>query len=151
MAFYTTNFDLFLDRKGIGAALDKKERTVLNRAGGFSKVTMSRGMRRKKGPGPAGGYPNAHSGELRKLIYYNYNQNEGGVIIGPLGFSSQPKWLPAGIATVPQLINEGGTATRQVSGKQRRRVYPPRPFVDLTLPVAAKKLADLYEEVPLRR
>ena len=148
--FFTATFDGFIDRKGIGDALDKKERRVLARAGGYSRSTMRRGMRRRRGAGQEGGFPNAHSGELRDLIYFNYDPKEGSVSIGPLRFRNQPSWLPSGVETVPQLINEGGIVRRKIAGKLRTRRYRKRPFVELTRQKAAPKLVEIYKQTPLR-
>lgn len=141
----------FIDRKGIGDALDKKERTVLARAGGYARTTMSRGMRRKKGSAIQGGYPNAHVGDLRKRIFFNYRRDQGDVIVGPEGFGSQPDWLPSGIATVPQLLNEGATVRRVIKNRPVTQVYGAFPFVDLTLTPAAAQLAKLYQTTPLKK
>ncbi len=150
MSFFNAHFDAFIDRRGVGDALDKKERRVMARAGAYAMSIMRNGMRRRKGPGSVGGYPNAHSGELRKLIFFNYDVSQGSVLIGPLRLGSQPKWLPGNIQTVPQLLNEGGTVQRTVHRKQRTFRYKPRPFVDLTLDKAAANLVEIYKNTPLR-
>jgi len=148
---FNATFDGFINRKSVTDALDKKERRVLARAGGTARQIMRRGMRRSKKPGPVGGYPNAHSGELRDKIFFNYNQSHGSVSVGPLRLATQPKWLPSGIETVPQLLNQGGTVRRLVHKKQRTFVYKPRPFVDLTIPAAALALVRIYRNTPLRK
>ena len=148
--FVHATFDGFFDSRKVEDALDRKEKRVMTRAAGYGRQAMRRGMRRRKGPGPEGGYPNAHGGELRNKIFYNYNQSEGAAIIGPIRFATQPNYLPSGIETIPQLLNEGATLYRPFRKKKLRQVYKPRPFVELTLPIASAKWVELYEQTTLR-
>lgn len=146
-----------LDKRKLDTALDKKERRVLFKTGAYGRTTMRRGMRRKKGPGPVGGYPHAHHGGIKEKIAFAVDTEEGSVSIGPIKFNDQPDYLPAGIVTVPQLINEGGVVKRRVGkllkrGGRRlvRLIYRARPFVSLSLAPAVKKFRELYKIIPLR-
>jgi hypothetical protein len=141
-----------IDVVGMGRALEKKDKKVLFKSAAFARTVMKRGMRRSKKVSRAGGYPAAHAGQLRDLIFFDVDVAAGSVGVGPLKFDSGEK--DAGSAgTIPRLINEGGRVSREVGPKGNRRivsmVYKPRPFVELTLPKAAAKMAELYETIPL--
>ncbi len=140
---------LQLDTRKLVKAMDRKERKVLYRSAAYARTTMKRGMRRRKKASGVGDYPSAHSSEIRDTIAFAVNPSSGASIVGPLAFSKQPSWLPSGITTVPQLLNEGGTVRRIVKKKTQIQRYKPRPFVDLTTVVAAKRLAENMKNIPL--
>lgn len=139
-----------LDSKGIAAAMARKEKAVLYKTSAYARTTMSRGMRRRKGPGPIGGYPNAHVGGIRQLIAFAVDEKNGTAVIGPKAFKKQPPWLPSGIKTVPQLLNEGGQVRRKIYGEARTRTYEPRPFVQKTNSPAAERFAENMKNLPLK-
>ena len=149
--FFTTDFKAFIDRPGVFEAVDAKFVKVFGRTGGFGRQVMRRGMRKKKTASPAGGYPSSRSGLLKDSIYFNYDKSTKTLVIGPLRFDRQPDWLPAGIDTVPQLINEGGTYTRSKGSFHQVFNYPARPFVNLTRPKTVDKLKELTASIPLKR
>jgi hypothetical protein len=149
--FLTTSFSAFIDRPGVFAAVDAKFQRVFGRTGGYGRQIMKRGMRKRKTASKGGGYPHSHQGGLRDGIFFNYDKNAKELVIGPLRFGRQPRWLPAGIETVPELINEGGTYTRTLRGVQRVFNYPARPFVLLTKPPTVAKFKELTASIPLKR
>jgi len=138
-----------LDLPKLAKAMDRKERKVLFRTAAYARTTMKRGMRRRKNASAPGGFPSAHAGQLRDMIAFAVDIPSGTAVVGPAAFGQQPSWLPSGISTVPQLLNEGGTVRRMVKGKNRTFKYEPRPFVKLANELAAKRLADNMEKIPL--
>lgn len=150
MALFEAQFRGGLNTKSIAAAMARKEKAVLHKTAAYSRTTMKRGMRKRKGSGPVGGYPNAHEGSLRRLVAFRVDEKRGTAAIGPTAFSTQPPWLPPGVKTVPQLLNEGGTVRRKIFGKSRTRNYEGWPFVGNTTSPAAKRFADNMENLPLK-
>lgn len=150
-AFFYTSFDSFIDRPGVFDAVDAKFQKVFGRTGGFGRQVMKRGMRKRKKPSEPGNYPHSHQGGLRDGIFFNYDKARRELVIGPLRHAWQPPWLPAGIETVPQLINEGGTYTIRDDKKGPQIInYPARPFVKLTQPKTVAKFRELTASIPLK-
>ena len=137
-----------MDLPKLAKSMDRKERKVLFRTAAYARTTMRRGMRRRKKPGPVGGYPSSHAGQLRDLIAFAVDTSAGTAVVGPALFNSNQDGL-SGATTIPQLLNEGGTATKMVNKKQKTYRYKPRPFVRLANEVAAKKFAENMENIPL--
>lgn len=149
--FLHTTFEAFIDRPGVMDAVDAKFQKVFGRTGGFGRMVMKRGMRKRKKPSQPGNYPHAHQGGLRDGIFFNYDKTSRELVIGPLRHARQPAWLPAGIETVPQLINQGGTYTLTDDNKGPQTInYQARPFVKLTRPKTVAKLRELTESIPLK-
>lgn len=159
--FISVTKSIFFDRDRIIRATDQKERKVLALTGGFGRQVMKRGMRRRKSISPPGGYPHAHAGQLRNLIYFGYDLPSGSLVIGPTLFAS--KSGSGSSKTVPELLNEGGAAvrsgTRRLHFRGKTRVvstgsqivrYRPRPFVALSLPPTLAAFRRNMETVPFR-
>lgn len=158
--------DMFFDRVKVLEAMDKKVARVLSSTGAFSRTAMQRGMRYRKKASEPGVYPSARRGNslLRDRILFGFDSGSKSLIVGPSKLDSQDKEVAAAGKTVPELINFGGTITRHAiydplkkevrrirkGQRPRRWVYRPRPFVTLTLPIAAKKLADNMEKFDLK-
>ena len=146
---------IFFDKPGIISRMTRKTRRVLSATGAYARGVMKKGMRYRKATSQPGDYPSAHKGNplLRQLIFFGADIATGSVVIGPILFK------PSGEAkTIPQLINEGGTVVRPrkfvVKGRQPKRIegkatltYQPRPFVELTLPIAAGRLVTNMEKI----
>jgi len=157
---------MFFDRARVLDAMDKKTQRVLGSTGAFAQTAMQRGMRHRKSASQPGDYPSARRGiaMLRDKILFGYDMGTKSLIVGPSKLESQDKEVAASGKTVPELINFGGVVmrrqiydpkTKQIhrirkNQRTRRWVYRPRPFVQLTLPIAAKKLADNMEKFDLK-
>ena len=66
---------------------------------------------------------------------------------------TQDSTVRSGTQKVTRVVKEGGRVTRSVRGPRGTRTvvtqnYRPRPFVNLTAPLAAKALADNMEKMP---
>jgi len=136
------------------SAMDKKERRVLFKTGNFGRGFMKAGMKKtgRRGPSaPAGGFPASRTGALKKTIAFVVDPRSGTVVVGPRKFNAQYSWLPPGITTVPQLLNEGGIVKRQFRNRKRAifMLYKPRPFVALTKVATTKKFLEYMENIPL--
>lgn len=149
----------FFDKHGITEKMDRKTRRVLSSTGAYSRTVMKNGMKSADGPAPPGAYPHSHQGDLKRLIYFGYDDATKSVVVGPTAFRRRENTLDGGL-TVPQLINDGGTVYRQTfvgprrhrrpAGVRLRFSYQARPFVPLTAPIAAKKLAENMEKFDLK-
>jgi hypothetical protein len=160
MSYINVTTKMFFDKPGVVAAMSRKTQRVLSSTGAFTRQTMKRGMRKRKGVSAIGDYPSAHGNSLlRSLIYFGYDDATQSVVIGPTLIRNDSSILSN--VTVPQLINEGGTIQRRVFRRRKNsrlsgyvtetQRYRPRPFVALTTPVAAKKLADNMAKFELKK
>lgn len=160
--FFHVSLDMFFDRAKVIDAMDRKTHRVLSSTGAFGRSVMQRGMRYRKKASTPGDYPSARRGNalLRDGIFFGYNASAREVVVGPRLLDRTDSDVAAMGKTVPQLINEGGVVSRRMvydaKKKQMRRTnrplrwrYRPRPFVDLTLPKAAAKLAENMEKFDL--
>jgi hypothetical protein len=153
----------FFDRPKVISAIGRKNAAVLARTGGFARKVMQRGMRRSARVSAPQAFPHAHGGRgnslLRDLIFFGYEDRLRSVVIGPVLVNPDHSIL-SGKKRVPRLVNEGGVIRRrvsEVSRSGRNRVvkivtqrYRPRPFVKLTMPFAAKALADNMAKVAFK-
>jgi hypothetical protein len=149
----------FFDKHGITEKMDRKTKRVLSSTGAYSRTVMKNGMKTANGSAPPGAYPHSHQGDLKRLIYFGYDDATKSVVVGPTPFKSRESSLTGGL-TVPQLVNEGGTVYRQgfvgprrhrrPAGVRLRYSYQARPFVALTAPIAAKKLAENMAKFDLK-
>ncbi len=163
---FHVSLDMFFDRAGIIAKMDEKTNKVLSNTGAFARTVMQRGMKYRKSPSPVGGYPSAHRGNplLREKIRFGYDEATKSVVIGPALLDKTDKEVAAAGKTVPELINYGGVVMRRKvydpKLKQIRHLhrtqkpipwhYGARPFAELTLPIASKKLAENMEKFDLK-
>ena len=165
VTFGVSDFRLFFDRAAVQSAVTKQERRILSRTGSFGRTVMRRSIRkapkkRKKAPKPP--FPRYHVGSNQglRLILFQYEPNNRGVVIGPLKFTSDrsKKFAPYGSFRdyspfpVPQVLNEGLTTTRIVKYKSGRRVrktlrYRKFDFADRALVTTAEKMAAITEEI----
>lgn len=113
------DFDYFFDRPIVIKSMLKTNRQALSRAGSFIRTTARRSIRKRKKVSKKGNPPSSHSGELRKLIFFSYDQTRDSVVIGPLLFKS------SGSPTVPNILEFGGM--KKYAGKRRK--YDARPFM----------------------
>ena len=147
--FINVTTKMFFDRDRVVNAMDRKAQRCLSSAGAYGRTIMRRGMKRRKGISAPGGFPSAHAGQLKELIYFGYDAATKGVVIGPTLFKKDRE-LTGTTKTVPQLINEGGTVFRVKKvgrGSQHiRQTYRPRPFVELTRPHVEKKFLENLEK-----
>lgn len=171
--FWGASFESFFDRSAVIARLERKERRVLGRTGSYTMRVMRNSMRPggKKGrvsqPGEA---PRYHGrGLLKRLIFFGLDKSSGAVFVGPELLASEHRPIDqkhksrsrpviadyrSGGKTLPEFVNDGGTATRITrypSGRITKHTirYEPRPFRDLAMPKGIAKLQELLASEPL--
>ena len=125
----------FFDTAAVMAAVDKKTRGVMSRAGSFIRTRARSSIRKRKEASPPGKPPSSHAGQLR-LIFFAFDESSKSMVVGPIAF--KPLRLSAGI--VPGLHEFGGT----VAQRGRRLRYPPRPFMEPAARAELPKFAGLF-------
>jgi hypothetical protein len=102
---------LFFDSPRVVGAVDDATRRVLSRFGAYVRRTAQCSIRTRKGASAPGEPPHSHSGHLRKFISFWYDPAARSVVIGPekLNKVQFDGRLQAGGATVPELLEYGGT------------------------------------------
>lgn len=94
----------FFDRKKVQDAVERGTRSAMSAAGGQIRLVAQRSMRRRKfGSSAPGSPPLAKSGELRKFLFYAYDQATRTMVVGPTPLPS------ASGAVVPGLHEFGGS------------------------------------------
>lgn len=147
------------------AAVEAKKRKALFGAAKSTKTTMERRMRYRKRISSPREYPSAHKplALLRKRIRFSADVGGNTFVVGPEKLHRQGRGIDRdqieGNIPVPRLINDGGAVVRQRAlgrgrtfrrvGNKVRMVYRPRPFVKLTTPYAAQRLASNMERINL--
>ena len=161
--FINVTTKMFFDRAKVIAAMDNKTARVLGSTGAFTWRAMKQGMRYRKSASKPGDYPSARRGNalLRDRVLFGYAISAGELVVGPSLLDRTDKEVAAVGKTVPQLINEGGAVVRRRVWDPKKKEsrytkrsfvwrYRARPFIALTMPAAAKKLADNMERLELR-
>ena len=148
-----------VDTHKVLSTLERKNRKVFYRLGGYCMQVMRRSMRpggkkgKKSQPGEP---PRYHEKTLRRLIFWGIKPHGLTLVVGPELFrqsSAARQKLHGSITTVPQLLNEGGKVTlkraRFVPGGTKQR-YLPRPFIDPVQKVGNAKWKELLRTVPFK-
>jgi len=132
--------------------VERKNRRVLFRLGGYTRTIMKRLIRvRKRKVSSPGRPPFARSAKspLRRLIAFKVTGSES-VATGPLLFRSRAL-EPGGGKTGAQLLNEGGSAVQVNKAGRKSNVmrYRARPFIEPARKQALPKLIELIKATPL--
>lgn len=141
----------FFDEQKVIDALDKATRRNLIRQGALLRTIAKRSMRKRKRASQPGQPPSVHSGELKKLLFFSWDASSRSVVVGPVGFKSQPS--DPSLGTVPAVLEKGGTVTRAASRRPKRdrgravqRVrIAPRPFMVPAMEKSAEKYPDIWK------
>ena len=124
---------VFFDIGRVVDAVDPVKRRALMRAGAFIRTAARSSIRRAKKISAPGKPPHSHAGHLKRLLFFSYSRTDDTVIIGPARFRK---------GEAPNLLERGGTVMRRgESGRIRRMVYRPRPFMG---PAMKKGLDDFW-------
>lgn len=130
-------FSMFFDRANVQKHVKDCTKSVLSKAGAFARRTMKGLIRSAKKSADPGDPPKSHTGRLKDLIYFGYDEQSQSVVIGPALFKSQNP-------TVPQLLNEGGVTKHWRTGKPAR--YRAFPFVEPTMEIEEPKIPNLFRD-----
>lgn len=103
----------FFDRQKVLDATDRASRRVMSKAGAFVRTRARASIRTRKKASEPGQPPTNRTGILKRFIFFAYDQNAGGVVVGPaktnqvfFGRDGRPTR-----GTVPQVLEYGGSIT----------------------------------------
>jgi len=123
----------FFDPKKVMDAVERARVIALRKGGAAIRAIAQKSIQRRKRSSFAGSPPSSHAGDLKKLIFFDYDPSSRSEVIGP---------IPAGRNTgVPGRLEFGGTITR--GGRTLR--YRKFPFMGPALDKAAPKLNSDWE------
>jgi hypothetical protein len=95
---------VFFDKLKIEDPMEAKRLRAMSKFGAFVRTRAQRSMRRRKGgQSEPGKPPFAHSGELRELLFFSYEQASDTVVVGPILFGRRKNRQ-----TVPRVHEMGG-------------------------------------------
>jgi hypothetical protein len=107
---------MFFDRAHVVARLHKNERRAMIQIGAYARGAMKKMMRKSSSrtPHAAPGKPPRWSSKLlRDRIFFSYNPFRHSVIVGPEYKNIKGYMRPKGGKTIPQLLDEGGSASSE--------------------------------------
>lgn len=130
---------LFFDRAKVLSALDRAEARFMSRFGAFVRSDARRSMRKSKSgkPSKPGRPPKAHSGELKRFLFFVYDRRNHDVVIGPIR-------LPRTRYAVPGIQEFGGVVTRKDGSTA---VYPERPYMRPALKKNLSRVRELRNSI----
>lgn len=112
----------FFDKPRVLKRISRAERKVLSRFGAFVRQRAKTSMRRRKSISPPGSPPHAHTGLLRRFLFFSYDEKMQSVVIGPTRIR--------GGASIPRRLEEGGYTKRPMRrGIVKQLYYRPRPYM----------------------
>lgn len=132
-------FDMFFDRLGVIAALDRASVKTLSKFGAFVRTNARRRIRKRKKSSTPGNAPHSHVGLLRERIFFGYDAGSRSVVIGPQLIGSSRR---RGNQTVPALLEFGGYTSHWRTGKPAK--YAAFPFMNPALEEETDKFAKLF-------
>ena len=129
---------MFFDRKAVTSKVDRAERRVLSRFGAFVRRGARSSIRKRKRASEPGMPPSSHTGLLKRNIFFLYEPQQSGVVIGPtlLGKGTD----------APRLLEHGGSATHRKRKRRVRVTYQPRPFMGPAFEQEKPKLPKMWRD-----
>jgi len=124
--------EAFFDEKTVNDAV-ARARVIALRAGGALVRRLARaGIKRRRGTSKPGDQPFSHEGDLKKLLYFDYDRTSESEVIGP---------IKTGNKNVPNLLEFGGSTTQRFKhGGSRTINYRKHPYMAPALEQAAPQL-----------
>lgn len=100
----------FFDRKLVQDKVDAARIRNLSKIGAFVRTRARRSIRKRKGASKPGNPPHSHVGLLREGILFAYDNDSGGVVVGPRKLN-QVSVVNGQFrsGTVPEILEYGGT------------------------------------------
>jgi len=136
--------ELFFDREKVIRSVERGQRRAMTRVGGFVRTTARRSIRKRKRASEPGKPPSSHTGLLRGGIFFNYEPDQGTVVIGPVKFKN---------SNAPEVLEYGGTATirRRNTKNEKKRVervrVRARPYMGPALETSRERIPDAFEDI----
>jgi len=118
----------FFDNRVLRAA-DKAQRRQFFKFGGFVRTTSKCSIRKRKRKSRPGQAPTSRTGLLKRFIFFEVNEIEKSVTIGPVLLArASPRVRTSG--TIPRLIEEGGTGRILNKGRKAEMArWKARPYM----------------------
>lgn len=137
----------FFDSDEVLAQLRKEERAALSRAGKYVRAVARNSMRRQSNPkrfSQPGKPPFAKRGQLKNLLFYQFDPQTRSVVVGPEAF---------GKAQAPSALEFGGTVTvrrRKRNGRPGKPVrsdIAARPYMEPALKISKSKIPEAFSGI----
>lgn len=139
---FDIKFSHFFDRPFVVSKIDEATRRVLSKFGSYVRTRARRSIRsRKRKSAEPGNPPFSHAGQLKNLIFFQFEPENFGVVVGPKVSAVSKR---RGRKTVPELLEYGGTALHWRTGKPS--VYRKFPYMEPALRAEAPKFAGLFKD-----
>lgn len=134
----------FFDREAVQKAADRATVRNLSKFGAFVWRRSRSSIRKRKRISNPGSPPSSHTGLLKDLIFFAYDQSSRSVVIGPTLLNNSTGEAPAA-------LERGGTSTIISSNRRKKRTRRitvkarpyMRPAFDL---VRTKELPDIWKD-----
>jgi hypothetical protein len=132
----------FFDRKAVTSAVDKATRRVLSKFGAFVRTRARTSMRRRKGVSAPGDPPHAHTGLIKRFLFFSYDRERKSVVIGPAKLNRV-----VSSTALPALEYGGRTQIEDRRGARLRTAnVDPRPFMGPAYQAEAPKLPAMWRD-----
>lgn len=116
--------EAFFDRHAVIEAIDAKTRAALIRFGSFTMQEARQSIRSRKKASAVGQPPSSHTGLLKHNIFFAFDATAKSVMIGPVLLPRTVIGKDEGVrlhgATVPSILEHGGTEIRQISVRGKK-------------------------------
>ena len=120
---------VFFDRAAVINAVDAGTRRALSKFGAFTRTRAKSSIRKRKRISKPNNPPSSHSGHLKKLIYFGYDQNKRSVVVGPLPY------------------HKGAAHVIEYGGVSNGALYRPRPFMRPAFAIELKNAEKYFKDV----
>lgn len=131
---------LSFDGNRIARRCERVSRSILMRAGAFIRRRARSSLRKRKRISAPGKPPSSHTGRLKGLILFGYDQGSESVVIGPRTTGNRDQ---AG-----ETLEHGKTVRGRRGRRRVRKQYRARPFMGpaLKAEIDAGKLPKLWAD-----
>ncbi|HAN98339.1 MAG TPA: hypothetical protein DCQ98_13310 [Planctomycetaceae bacterium] len=141
---------MFFDRQAVIDAVGRANARNLLRAGSFIRRSARSSLRRRKRISAPGEPPSVHAQDRTatlKNIWFVFERRRASVVVGPLRLGSRAP-RDSNRATIPELLELGGSAVLERRRPERRRrvAYAPRPFMGPALRRELPKFQGLWAD-----
>lgn len=130
-------FIQFFDAKAVTDKVGPATRRVLSKAGAFVWRTARQSIRSRKRISDPGEPPSSHTGTLKRLIFFGYDQRTESVVVGPVQFRAAD-----GGTQGASLLELGGTTRRNSKTVRYRR----HAFMGPALEEESPRFPDLFRD-----
>lgn len=139
---FEVNFESFFDRPKIVSKFKDAALRTLSKFGAYVRTRAARSIRsRKKGHAAPGNPPLSHVGLLKKMIFFQYEPDDFGVVIGPAFLNGGKR---GGTKPVTELLEFGGTTTQWRTKKAA--VYHKFPYMKPAFDAEVGKFAGMFRD-----